>query len=417
MTNTIQVKKPSELNSSLRKLWKFSLCLYIICNTAFSSKSVLMMLNSYAMYFFLGVSLLCIFVRGEIKFNLYTISMVVFLCILLLGDLYSNSFAALAYTYDYFVTFCIVFCVVNYISSEHDVEFVLKTLMWGGVVLDLYVLSIYGSGFIDAIVEQTRVGEVAGNANDVGLKSGFSAIIALFYFFKDKSKRPLYVTVCGITMFFAIITASKKVLIFLLLGILFMSFQNRKKQNVLISIRNFLIAIVLTALMILIVYNVKYFEYMRIRIDDFLNMIIKGEGGSGSDQKRMTFLIEGLRVFAHNPVFGDGTAASFTYFGTYSHSNIIEILMNHGIVGFSVYYLCYPFVFAKCWVSRKRRTDGVNLSSVCLFFYLSIVILSVALVYYVFVYYNLLLSVLAAYALNINTNRDEEKSALTTGYK
>ena len=138
------------------------------------------MLNSYALYFFLGVSLLCVLVSCEIKFNLFLALMICFQLVLLFGDLYSTSPKMMHYTYNYFISMCIVFCAVNYIRDDKDIMFIFKGVMVGGFVLNLYILSIYGAGFIDAIMSQTRVGEVAGNANDVGLKSCFSAIFQRF---------------------------------------------------------------------------------------------------------------------------------------------------------------------------------------------------------------------------------------------
>ena len=410
MTDINRIGDSSKLNPSMRKLWKISLWMYLICNTAFASQSYLMMLNSYAMYFFLVLSMLCILSAGELKFNAYTISVVAFMMIILGGNLYSTSSYAISYTYDFFVSFCIVFCIMNYIENELDIEFIFKTLMVGGIVLDFYVLSIYGAGFIDAIMEQNRVGEVAGNVNDVGLKSCYAALIALFFLLNHKNKihKLLYISVCVIGAFFSIITASKKVLILLLLGCVYMFvFTGIKKKNFLVILRNLGIAIVASALILVLIYNLKYFEYMRVRIDELFDMLLNG-GGNSSDQKRMRFLVEGLAVFAQNPIFGDGTAASFNYFNTYSHSNFVEILMNHGLVGFVAYYFAYPIAIYRCFKKKKENTERTNLSALCLFFYISILILSIALVYYTFIYYHILLSVSAAYVLNRNMNAKRE---------
>ncbi len=410
MTDIKKVDNTSTLNSGLRKLWKFALFAYIICNTAFASQSYLMMLNSYAMYFFIGVSLLCIITSGVIRFNYYMLSFIAFTVVLIAGNLYTESSHAFSYTYDFFVAFCIVFCVMNYIENENDIQFIFQSLMIGGMVLDVYVLSIYGSNFITAIMEQTRVGEVAGNVNDVGLKSCYASLIALYFLLNHKQKinKLFYVIVCVVGVFFSIITASKKVLILLVIGFLFIFIlSGDKKKNALIAIRNVLIAVFAAVLVVYLIYNVKYFEYMKIRIDEIFDMLING-GGNSSDQKRMRFLVEGFQVFVQNPLFGDGTAASFNYFGTYSHSNFVEILMNHGVFGFVAYYFCYPIVIFRCISKGKQKTKKMNLSYLCLFVYLSILVLSIALVYYTFIYYHILLAVSAAYVLNSGMTENEE---------
>lgn len=409
MTDIKTINRENRINSSLKSLWKISLLLYIVCNTAFASKSYLMMLNSYAMYFFLGVSVICIAACGFLRFNLYTLSMLIFIPVMLLGNLYSKSSYAISYTYDYFVAFCIVFCIMNYIEGTEDIIFIFKCLMIGGLVLDIYVLSIYGSGFIDAIMSQTRVGEVAGNVNDVGLKSCYSALIALYFIFNSNQNKykPFYLILCVVCIFFSLITASKKVLILLIIGVVFLFLFNGKKKNVLKIIRNILLAVSVSLLFIYLVYNVKYFEYLRIRVDELFKTLLNS-GGNSSDQKRMRFLIEGMRVFYEHPFLGDGTAASFKYFGTYSHSNFVELLMNHGILGFVCFYFSYPIIIFRCFKKRTLKESETDMTYMCLFLFLSIIILSVALVYYTFVYYQILLAVSAAYVLNSSMKQDKE---------
>ncbi|MBQ2862897.1 MAG: O-antigen ligase family protein, partial [Clostridia bacterium] len=383
------------------KLWKFAVFAYIICNTAFASQSYLMMLNSYALYFLLGISIVCIISSRIVKINLFLFSCAAFMVVLLFGNFYTTSSYAFSYTYDFFVCLCIVVCILNFVRSSEDVEFIFKSLMIAGIVLDFYVLSIYGSGFIDAIMAQTRVGEVAGNVNDVGLKSCYSALIALFFLLNEKNRKARipYLLVILVGVFFSLVTASKKVLILLIIGFVFIFIFTGKKKNVLVIFRNTLIALIASAIVVFLIYNVKYFDYMRVRFDELFDLLING-GGNSSDQKRMRFLIEGFEVFLQKPFFGDGTAASFNYFDTYSHSNFLEIMMNHGMLGFVIYYLCYPVVIFRCFKYRKLKTEGLNLSYLCLFFYLSILVLSIALVYYTFIYYQIVLSVAAAYVLN-----------------
>ena len=61
-------------NISLRDIWKLSIFLYVVCYTAFASKSYLMMLSVVTLYFFFGVSLVCIFAQKEIKLNFFIIT-------------------------------------------------------------------------------------------------------------------------------------------------------------------------------------------------------------------------------------------------------------------------------------------------------------------------------------------------------
>ncbi len=395
----------------VRNLWTFSLFVFIVCNIAFSSKTYLMMLNSYALYFFLGVSLICVIVSGEIKANLFLIAMLGFQVVMLIGNIYGTSTEMFSTTYNFFITLCIVFFIINYIQTDRDIKFIFTSIMFGGLLLDIYILSIYGSGFIGAITSHTRVGEVVGNANDVGLKSCFSAIIALYFVIKDKhkkSKKVIYLMLCVVCLFFALITASKQVAIILVVGMLYLVFTSKNKF-LLSHRKNIFFIIVAFTVAVYFFYNAKYFDYLRLRLDEFLELILNG-GGSHSDEKRMRFITEGIAVFWQNPFFGEGTASSYNYFSTYSHSNFVELLMNHGIFGFLVYYFVFPVAVFGCIKKKNKGQDKLNISSLCIFIFIAVFVLSFTLVYYSAIYYQVLIAVAATFGLKtpdtgyINTN-------------
>ena len=404
MTGIARINCEDKLNPSLRKLWKISVFFFVLCNTAFSSQFSLMILSTISLYFLLVVSAICIISSGVIKLNLFVMSFAGFLAITLVGCLYSSNSNCFSHVYDCFVCVCLVFCFLNFIYDYHDVEFIFKAFMISGIVMDFYIMSIYGTGFVEAIFTQTRIGEIVGNSNNVGLKSCYSALIALFFLLNEKQSRrikALYAFIIIVGVFFSLITASKKVVILLLLGFVYLFLFSNQRKRFLVVTRNLFIGLCVIALFIYLVYNSTYFEYLKIRIDDLISFLSEGDGNS-SDQKRMRFLIEGFEVFKKHFLFGDGTLSSVNYFDTYSHSNFIEILMNHGIVGFGVFYFVYPLVIYRCYKYKRVDTEGVNMSRFCLLVFVSILVLSIALVYYMYVYYQLLLAVASSYVLNPN---------------
>ncbi len=400
------------LSTRMQKLWKFSLFFYFICSIAFASKSSLMFLNSIALYFFLGVSFICIIINKSIKVNLFFISNTIFALFMLLGVIYAPDISqAFSTFYYFFIALCLMFCVINYITEEKDIKIIITAIMFGGFALNIYTVYLYGADFVDTMLSEARIGDVAGNLNEVGIKSCFSALIALFFILNDDIsfiKKTVYFAIFCVCSFFALITASKKVLILIVLGVFFLFlFRRNKKRKPFAIFKNLLISLAIVGLVILVIYNVGFFESIVLRFEELLDLLFNG-GGTGSDQKRVRFIREGFQVFLDNPIFGDGTAASHAYFGTYSHCNFIEILMNYGAIGFVLYYLCYPPFFIK--TINKMRTNKNNrsdLSVLCFFFVASLTILSVGLVYYTVPYFQLLIAVSMAYI-----NFDDKKNLL-----
>ena len=392
-----------DLLKRMRSLWKFSLVLYIICSIAFLSKSTLMMLNSIALYLFLGVSFICILLKKTVKINIYLAFTFVFLLYIIIGTLYNNNQSmAMSIAYEFFVVVCMLFCIYNYVESEEDIVLVFKTVMFGGLVLNIYTVFLYGGGIFDALVNEARVGGLAGNLNFVGMKSAYSALIAMFFLLNGNIslfKKVTYSTIIVFCSFFALITASRKVLLLLVAGVFFLFlFRKNKKRKPLAVFKNFVIAIACAAVVLLIIFNVDYFDDIAYRFEEMLNLFINGSGEVGSDKKRIRYIKTGLEVFVNNPVLGDGTAASYNYFNTYSHCNFVEILMNNGIIGFILFYFCYPIFFVKAAkkIRDERKTD-TNMSLLCLLVVLSIVLLSFGFVYYTMPYFQILIAASFSY--------------------
>lgn len=55
---------------------------------------------------------------------------------------------------------------------------------------------------------------------------------------------------------------------------------------------------------------------------------------------RSEFMTSGIKMWLNSPIYGD-FCRSWKTFGTYSHSNPVELLVNHGIIGFALYYIYY----------------------------------------------------------------------------
>ena len=83
------------------------------------------------------------------------------------------------------------------------------------------------------------------------------------------------------------------------------------------------------------------------RISEFAS----GEGTS--TKQREQFLTEGFRAFLLNPFLGSGLDSLRKLFGTYSHSNAIEILGGTGLLG----AIAYSPVYISFWQLRKRHKN------------------------------------------------------------
>ena len=89
--------------------------------------------------------------------------------------------------------------------------------------------------------------------------------------------------------------------------------------------------------------------------------MIGGGRVSVSDMRRITYIRRGLSQFLKSPFWGNGMNYSEFMFGTYSHNNYVEMLLNFGIIGFCIHYYSH-FISA-----RKALTDKTDRKTNLLF--------------------------------------------------
>jgi O-antigen ligase len=80
------------------------------------------------------------------------------------------------------------------------------------------------------------------------------------------------------------------------------------------------------------------------------------------DMVRQNMIVLGLEFFAQRPALGYGMDNYTLLFGeafgryTYSHNNVIEMLVNYGVLGLVAYYSFYVFLIYKLWIIKVDET-------------------------------------------------------------
>ena len=107
-----------------------------------------------------------------------------------------------------------------------------------------------------------------------------------------------------------------------------------------------------TILIILITLSIIYFSENLILLKEIVEIerilyrfteFFEGEGTS--TEQRIMYVSEGFGLFIDNPITGIGIGSLKSYFGTYSHSNFIELLTGVGFIGFIIFYSIYFNIF------------------------------------------------------------------------
>jgi O-antigen ligase len=395
------------VSSFWQKLWSFSIFTYIVFMIAFESTSNTAIFSTISLYSFLLVSTVNILLNKSIRYNYFIMSMLLYFAVMIFAFFYTPSQAeAVNILYDFFTVCIICFFVINYLDSEERVYFILNAFIVGGVCLCLYTFSFYGFSVFDEVVggnRIVRVGSDVGNVNFLGMAYAYSALFSLFFLINRVScdekfrrlKSMLYLLAVIICIFFLLLTGSKKAFILLGTGIIILFFL--KKGNDYTAFKKILLGVFAIGMVVMIfnlIQNMEMFRAINQRLNELVMLLTSGSG-SDSDNYRLSLTKQGLEIFSLNPLLGSGTGASRHYFGTYSHNNYVEILMNTGIIGFVVFYSSIVNIFFRLITSG----NGKSAFKACgILIIIAHLLMGFGLVYYYDRYDQIMIAVASAFA-------------------
>ena len=98
------------------------------------------------------------------------------------------------------------------------------------------------------------------------------------------------------------------------------------------------------------------------RITILFDEVSYRSGGEASAEARFLMITDGLKLWSESPIWGKGNEAFRVYseFGTYSHSNYIEMLVNYGLLGIFTFYLPFLLGVIHSWNLRKHVNEEVR---------------------------------------------------------
>lgn len=384
------------LTSIIDKLTGFLLLCYIIAAAAFENYAPTSALSTYTLYMFALFAFVYMFCKRKIKFTYYTIAIFLYGIIIAISLFFAPDFKyGIQTLYWYYTCAVLTFLIGNYIDSFKKIYFLIKAYIISGIVLAIFLYSIYGMEIFSMAAKSNhgiRIGGELGNENVIGMTLSISCVFAaflLFYHSSAKKEKMMYVLSVVICFPLILLTGSKKALFLVFFGImLLIIYKPGDKGNIVKKLRYFLIGMIFLLLCTFIITRIKAFWFITERINEFIGIML-GKGSNDSDAQRFYMIRTGLNEFSLSPIFGNGVAYSRYIFGTYSHNNYIEILMNTGIVGFITYYSIYIISILKLYFSKSY---DLKLRTLVLFIVISFLILEVGMVSYYNRYFQILIA-------------------------
>ena len=334
----------------------------------------------------------------NVKIRWYLIWGVLFILLAFSSILWSGSETDILYSFLWILQAYLIFIVtIGNINSINMLEFTLKSFIFACLILSIRLLimtpySMWGS---------RRLGTAIGyNPNVIGMQMTVG-VLSSVYFLKRSSRKVFLIILNILFSVIIILSGSRKSILGLMLGIGSYLLLTSKTMKFSKRIMIMIISPILLYGFVYIIYNVDlFYNIVGYRLDQLYNVFF-GDG----DTIRLHMINEGIHLFSLRPFLGYGLSgySRMSSFGTYSHNNYIELLVNFGLIGFLLYYSMYLYFLVRL-VNKYRYGDLKSIVFISIIFV--VLFLDVGVVSYRDLY--LLLPIAAAYSyINISSGTDK----------
>lgn len=301
--------------------------------------------------------------RINLKFNLLIIGYSLFAIFALATSLWAISFDITSLK-----GLQLILIIINLIILYNlIINFKLISSFTKGILIGSFVNYVLFMGIIPVPFETMlswRYMGTTGNPNDLAIIMLMSMFVSIAYLIDNNNKKNWFFYYQYINLLLAMytifLTVSKKGIIFgfsLLLFYIVISLKNKK---------GIVRIVVLGAFASLIFYLFAdieqinyYFDRLISRFNEFFVQFSQFESGSRFDSTghRKRLLELGLTVFQDKPLFGYGlnNYRLLSEGGYYAHNNFIELLVGVGLIGFSLFYYIYFYIFTLIYKMPKSE--------------------------------------------------------------
>lgn len=222
-------------------------------------------------------------------------------------------------------------------------------LMGAGIMFAIAIWTIPTGFSLATLRVDSRTATSIMDDNVIGRMLAIGAVISLFFYFR--SKRFFYLLFYTAFALLILILKTKGGLLVFVIGsitLLFEKFFNEGKVGKFIGLLLVLVIIFLG------VYSTGVFGNAFVRVEEMFSFFSsKSEYDDQSTYLRYYYIEYGLSLFKEHPLFGYGIgAANDLLQGSYFHNNYIQLLVETGLVGFSLFYSIMFWLIKNLWYNR-----------------------------------------------------------------
>ncbi|MEJ6951735.1 O-antigen ligase family protein [Natronospora cellulosivora (SeqCode)] len=340
--------------------------------------------------------------KRKIVINKFLVLYFFFILSCLASALYAiNQEVVIVWVRTLVLIFLLMISFINYIDSPKKLYNFMRSYALSGFIASVYIL--LNSDF----TQISRLGGDLGNVNTIGMIIGISSAFCFFFILEEK--KFLYLPILLVNIMIIMLTGSRKALLFVIIIIVIMMYS----KNVIGKGRRIQAIIAILLIVIVFYYTVSnvpfLYQVMGRRINNLFDFVFGDGTTEGSMNTRYHMISLGLSWFKDRPLTGYGINnyrflyGNITGWYTYSHNNIVELLVGVGFLGTIIYYLTNLIPIIKLLKNKNSSYSMINYT------FLSIIIgyllMSVSLIYYYDKHISIILSVACVIERIYKTNK------------
>lgn len=366
---------------SINKLINLIMFIYILSLYFFTYREQFYYISNIIAAILLGLILVNkLIIRKRIIINNFLVLYMIFIIFCLMSVFYAiDSEISFIKLRTLILLFVLMFSIINYIDSYEKLFHLMKYFSYSGFGASLYIL--LKSDFSNL----TRYGADLGNVNAIGMILCISSTFSLYFFIEDKKFRfiPIFLT----NSIVILMTGSRKSLILLIFSVIILLLSKVKRKNIVNKINIIIFSIIFVMILLYLVFNVPFFyQIIGRRMENLLKFVLGKGTLENSINLRFLMIKHGWEWFKERPVLGYGLDNYRILLGkeigkyTYSHNNIIELLVDIGIFGTVLYYFIQFNIIKNLYNISKIYNKPLAYSFIAIL--LGYMFISVALIYY-----------------------------------
>lgn len=263
------------------------------------------------------------------------------------------------------ILICFSFLYMHY-QKVNSTDSLISAIMWAGYLIAIYSFIYYG-GFIKVmqlLTDGIRLDNEYTNVNAIGMICAIACVIQIYRITYVKFSWSTIFMIPTIIMIAA--TQSRKALVLLFGGMMaVVVLKTLSSKDILKSAVKLLLALGIFVICFYFLLKLEIFsginERMQGWFDSFLGREEAAEGSSLWLRKQYRRI--GMEQFFKTPLLGIGIGSSHLLTqtlgrDTYLHNNFVELLACGGIIGFTIYYSIYAYLFYQLFKYRKYDNRG-----------------------------------------------------------